>query len=69
MSVPIQHVFKISTLRQWNGCINDALFQCCVKSVAATVAIYCAEMMSHGAVDTQKRQLSSNMNLSNRNTS
>ena len=55
-------------LRQWNGCINDALFQCCFKSVADAVTIYCADIISHGAVTTQKRQLSSNMNLSNRNT-
>jgi len=41
-------------LRQWNGCINDALFQCCVKSVADAVAML---MMSRGAVGTLKRLL------------
>jgi len=29
-----------------NGCVNDALLQCCDKRVAGTDAIYCADMMS-----------------------
>ena len=33
-------------------------FKCCVKSVADAVAIYCTDIISHGAVSTQKRQLS-----------
>ena len=39
-----------------NGCVIDALLQCCAKHVAGTVAIYCADMMSNDVISTQKRQ-------------
>jgi len=35
-----------SARRFVNGCVNDALLQCCAKRVAGTIAIYCADMMS-----------------------
>jgi len=42
-----------------NGCVNDALLQCCDKHVA----IYCADMMSNDVVDTHERQLSSSKSI------
>jgi len=43
--------------------INDALLQFCVKHVAGTVTIYCADMTSNDAISTQKRQLNSNKSI------
>ena len=57
----IKHVFKISAISTHacftlctrhfvNGCVNDALLQCCAKHVAGAVAIYCADMMPNDVV-------------------
>ena len=43
-----------------NGCINDALLQCCAKHVAGAVTIYCADMTSNYIRGTQKREFKFN---------
>jgi len=46
-----------------NGCINDALLQCCARRVVGTVAICCADRMSYDVVGTEERQWSSNKSV------
>jgi len=46
-----------------NGCVNEALLQCCAKRVAGTARIYCADMMPYDVTGTEKRQLSSNKSI------
>ena len=41
-----------------NGCVNNALLQCCAKRIAGAVAIYCADIMSDDIIGIHKMQLS-----------